>query len=156
MFRRLKQIGLVVVVLLGSMIAMGVIVSAIFPSDWQPVQATVQSTHIESVRNGVPEWAVRADLAYEVSGETYETWQDVFTNTDREVSVAELENWPQGRELTLYVNTASPTATSLYPDGGQEGAVVAAVILTPALVGLIWFVAFLISRSRRNAREEAG
>ncbi|KCZ87353.1 DUF3592 domain-containing protein [Hyphomonas johnsonii] len=156
MLKRLKQAGLGLVVLLTAMILVGSLVAALFPADWHAVQATVQSTRIESVRNGVPEWAVRVEATYEMSGRTYDTQKDVFTNTDRDLSVAELENWPQGRDLTLYANVKSPGTTSLSPDGGREAAVVVAVMLTPALTFFIWLVAFVIFRRRRNAREAAG
>ena len=148
MFKRLKQTALVLAVFLGAMIIVGVLVDAVLPTHWQPVQASVQSANIASVRKGTPGWAIQADASYEFDGRVYETRRDVLVDADRDVVLDALDDWPSGREFTLYVNMDAPESVSLYPDGGRSGAVAAAVILTPALIVMIGFIVLLIRRRR--------
>ncbi|KDA04187.1 hypothetical protein [Hyphomonas oceanitis] len=68
MFKRLKQTALVLAVFFGAMIIAGVLVDAVLPRHWQPVQAIVQTVNIASVRKGTPGWAIQADARYEFDG----------------------------------------------------------------------------------------
>jgi hypothetical protein len=113
MFKRLKQMALVLAVFVGAMIIVGVLVDAVLPRHWQPVQASVQSANIASIRMGTPEWAIQADARYEFHGRVYETRRDVFVDADRDVALDALDDWPAGREFTLYVNMDAPESVSL-------------------------------------------
>ncbi|KDA04188.1 hypothetical protein [Hyphomonas oceanitis] len=73
----------------------------------------------------------------------------MFVNADRDVALDALDDWPAGREFTLYINMDAPGSVSLYPDGGRGGMVAAAVVLAPALVIVIGFIVFLIRRRRK-------
>ena len=93
MFKRLKQMALVLAVFVGAMIIVGVLVDAVLPRHWQPVQASVQSANIASIRMGTPEWAIQADARYEFHGRVYETRRDVFVDADRDVALDALDDW---------------------------------------------------------------
>tara|TARA_R110001606_G_scaffold111044_5_gene237398 strand:+ start:1260 stop:1721 length:462 start_codon:yes stop_codon:yes gene_type:complete len=148
----LKRAAIVLTVFLGSMILVGCLVNWAFPGHWEPVEATVQDAHIESVRNGTPQWAVRAAAQYLVDGITYDTREDVFIHSDRTIADDALNDWPAGRTFTLYVNRDAPGSTSLVADGGREALVVASVALTPAFVSIIAFILFLMRRRRGAER----
>ena len=143
--RILQAVG----VILAAMVLAGLTVNALYPDRWQAVPATVESTAIEQVRYGTLEWALQVQAAYEVSGERYETRQDMFRNPDLDVVEAEAANWPAGRVFMLYADAAHPAAVSRAPDGGREALVVTAVILTPLLLGLIALIVFVIRRARQ-------
>ncbi len=140
---RFRQVLRWLAILVAPMILVGWTVSALYPADWRPVEATVGASRIESVRYGTLQWALRADAAYEVAGRRYETTKDAFRHTDRALVEAEAANWPPGRKMTLYYDAANPGSTSLVADGGREATVVTAVLLTPLAVFLSGFIAFL-------------
>jgi len=155
MFKRLKQTGLALVVLLGAMILVGSAVHALYPSNWLAVPAVVQSTEVTSVRNGVVEWAVRVDATYEVSGQRHKTSQDMFLDTEWEVASREAERWLAGREFTLYADAENPGSVSKSPDGGREAVTVVSVLFTPVTVFFIWLF-LVVRRRRRNEKRASG
>lgn len=140
----------------GSMLAVGWAVGSCYPHDWQPTDANVLSTGIESVRYGNLQWALMVEAAYEVSGRSYATRRDVFHDVDRDVVEAEARNWPPGRSFRLYVNAKNPGSASLVPDGGREATVVTAVLLTPMLVGLVAFGLMILRRPRASDNTVVG
>jgi len=120
-------------IVVGSMLAMGWAVGALYPNDWRPIEASVQSTRIESVRYGNLQWALMVEAAYEVSGQSYATRRDVFHDVDYDAVEAEGRNWPPGRSFRLYVDAKNPGSASLVPDGGREATVVTAVTATASV-----------------------
>jgi hypothetical protein len=135
-------------VVLGATVLLGLLANQLYPNDWQPIEATVTATRIDSTRPGTLQWSLIADASYEVAGRRYETTQDVFRDDDRSVTEAEVPRWPSGRTFTLYIREGDPSAVSLYPDGGREAVTVTAVLLAPLVVFTIGFAAFLIRRRR--------
>jgi hypothetical protein len=136
------------------LLAVGSAVGALYPDDWRPIDATVQSTRIESVRYGNLQWALIVDAAYDFSGRSYATRRDVFHDTEYDVVDAEARNWPPGRSFRLYVDANNPGSSSLVPDGGRQATIVTAVLLTTMLLGLLAFI-LAIARGRRATGQTA-
>jgi hypothetical protein len=143
-------------IIVGPMLAMGWAVGSWYPNDWRPIEASVQSSRIESVRYGNLQWALMVEAAYEVSGRPYATRRDVFHDVDYDVVEAEARNWPPGRSFRLYVDAKNPESASLVPDGGREATIVTAVLLTPMLVGLAVFVLMILRRPRASDNTVVG
>lgn len=137
------------------MIAAATVVQLFYPNDWQPVDASVRDTRIESTRPGTAQWSLIVESTYNFSGQSHEAATDVFHNADRAVTEAEQSKWPAGRTFKLYVDADDPGSTSLVADGGRQAATVVAVILTPLMLLVAGFVAFVISRVRANLKEAA-
>lgn len=154
--RRVRLVVLSLAIVLGAMLLVGVSVAALYPNDWRPIEATVKSSRIESVRYGVPQWAIRTDATYSVAGGTYEATVDAFRNTDRAVVEAEMPNWQPGRNFTLHYDETDPRSVSTAADGGREATVVTSVLLTPLAVMLSYFLALLLNgKLGRRARDAA-
>lgn len=151
---RVRRVLLWVAILFAPMVLVGWTVSALYPADWRPVEATVGASRIQSVRYGTLEWALRVDTTYEVAGRRYETTKDALRNKDRAVVEAEAGNWPAGRTMPFYYDAANPGSTSLVADGGRGATVATAMLLTPLAVFLVGFVVFLLRGrlSRHKAR----
>jgi hypothetical protein len=145
-----------VAIVVGLMIIFGTAVQLFYPSDWHPVEATVQGAHIERTRPGTLQWSFMVDATYEVANQVYETTQDVFHDSDRPVAEAQRADWPVGRKFTLYVDADHPKNTSRVPDGGRDATTVVAVILTPLLLIVLGFVLILVRQLRANGEETAG
>ena len=147
--RILRWVG----VALGSMLAVGLVVNALYPSAWRPIEATVAASRIESVRYGNLQWALMVDAAYEVAGHRYETTKDVFHHTDHAVVATEAESWQPGRKFTLFYDAGNPGSSALEADGGREATVATAVLLTPLALMLASFAVFILrGRLGRTSR----
>lgn len=152
-FKRAKLVLLWTAIVFGSMLFAGWAVKALYPDDWRPVEAVARSTHLKlvNVSRGNDAWALMVEAAYEVAGRPFEATAAVFRDRERSVTEAEVEKWPAGRTFTLYFDADNPESVSLYPDGGREAVIVAAVLLTPLVVGLVALIVFLVRRMRANA-----
>lgn len=146
----MKHAAFAVAIVIALMIAAATAVQLLYPGDWQPVEATVRGTRIESTRPGTVQWSLIVDSTYDVSGHVYEAATDVFHNSDRTFTEAEQTKWPVGRTFTLFVDADDPQSTSLVADGGRQAATVVAVILTPLLLMIAGFVAYVVARVRAN------
>lgn len=150
---RVRRVLRWIAILVAPLIGVGWAVSALYPDDWRPVDATVGASRIESVRYGTLQWALRVDTTYEVAGRVYRTTKDAFRNTDRTLVEEEAPNWLPGRKMRLYYDVGNPGSTSLVPDGGREATVATAVMLTPMFMLLAAFIGFVL-RGRFSRRDE--
>jgi Protein of unknown function (DUF3592) len=123
----------------------------LYPADWRPVEAVVQSSQIKSTHDGTPQWSLIVDAQYEVAGRSYRTRKDVFRDSELSVTEAEAPNWPAGRTFTLYYNQEDHGSSSKAPDGNREATAVLAAIFTPAALFFVVFLPLLIRRARAKA-----
>jgi hypothetical protein len=148
--QNLRPVWLSVAVIAGAMFMVGVAVNALYPDDWRAVEATVRSSRVADVSSRSPDWVLRVDVTFEVSGRSYQATTSVFRDPERSVSEAEASKWPVGRRFTLYSDASHPQRVSLAGDGGRQATVVTAVILTPLVVLTTGFIVFLFRRKRTN------
>ncbi len=144
-------------IVLGCMFVAGHAVHSLYPDDWLRVEATVQSATIENAivgRSG-RQWGVLVDASYEVDGRPYRATTAARRTRNAADAEAALGEWPAGRRFPLYVEASDPENVSLFSDGGRSGATAAAVILTPLLVGIVAFTAFLVRRVRARKRQHS-
>ncbi len=146
----LRRLLLSAAIIAGAMFFVGIAVSALYPDDWRAVEATVRSSRVEDVSSRSPDWVLRVDAAFEISGRSYQATISAFRDPERSVTEAEAGKWPAGRTFRLYSDANHPERVSLAPDGGRQATVVTAVILTPLVVLIIGFVVFLFRRKQTN------
>ena len=98
--------------------------------EWRPAEAMVLHTEIERTRPGTPAWSLMVDFRYEVDGTVFKKSNvDVFHNSDRAVTEAELREWPAGKRFTIYYSRSNPKWFSLSSDGGFEATAVVVILL---------------------------
>ncbi len=142
--------ALITLAIFASMCAVGMLTATLYPSNWEPVLATIVSTEIQSTRPGTPQWSLMADIRYEASGQQYEYKKlEVFRDPVFEVTAAAKQEWPTGRRFHVYFNAANPGSVSITKDGGREAAVVVSVVLVP----VIWAFGFFVLALARALRE---
>lgn len=133
-----------------------ILADLVYPGDWREAEATVLATDIQRTRPGTPQWSIMADVAYEVAGRRYERkGLEVFRNEDREVSIAEQQDWPEGRALTVYYSVSDPREISRWPDGGRQAVIVVAALAVPIMAALGFFI-LALARAYRRSRADSG
>lgn len=146
----LRRILLSVAVIAGAMFIVGIAVNALYPDDWRAVEATVRSSRVADVSSRSPDWVLRVDVTFAVSGRSYQATTSVFRDPERSVTEVAASKWPAGRTFTLYSDANNPQRVSLAPDGGRQATVVTAVILTPLVVLITGFIVFLFRQKRTH------
>lgn len=153
--QRLKRVLVWAAIVLGAMIAVGLLVRVLYPSDWRPVEAEVRSSQVVESGGRSAEWVVRLATTHEVAGQRYDASVDISRDRTPAGAEAEAVNWPPGRKLILHFNADDPASVSLAADGGREATIVLAVSLTPLFVGLVGLIGTLVRRrlaTRAGAR----
>lgn len=126
---------------------------ALFPDDWMPVEAEVETTRVLSSREGSLTWTLLADVTYQVDARRY-TKSDfkILHETEREDTLARQGQWPVGKLFTVYVQSSDPQSIALVKDGGRESLAVAVAALTPGLLIIVVFAVILVRRRGRRHR----
>lgn len=157
LLKRAWRVSLWAAAFIVPMIIVGEIVSSLHPDDWQPTEATVLSSTMDGALGNrlTAEWRVTSELAYEAFGHRYTTTHSMLTTTSRPDAEAARDQFPAGSSLTIYFDANDPERVSRFRDGGREGLVVAAVLMTPLVVFIAGLTCFVIVRKRRSRTTDA-